>query len=221
MCPAVFREKRQCLSDREPQKWENLSKNPSLKKKEAKKKGRKEGKEEGGMIPNKTSKSISFICILSSSVIEQTGCFSQPDASSCECYILAVRSDYPLWGVEGVQLLMTAEQAAPCQCDNWSGERRTTNHHGNQRNKASSHDLSSLDWKAQPAADWEKESGGKRRNPRCTLRLVYIFRIQRGLLKSWTPRKGKTVVALVHTQICTNFTLKRPATMTIATFKNW
>lgn len=24
----------------------------------------------------------------------------------------------PLRGVEGVQLLMTAEQAAPCQCDN-------------------------------------------------------------------------------------------------------
>lgn len=38
----------------------------------------------------------------------------------------------PLWGVEGVQLLMTAEQAAPCQCDNWSGEGCTANHHGNK-----------------------------------------------------------------------------------------
>lgn len=42
----------------------------------------------------------------------------------------------PLWGVEGVQLLMTAEQAAPCQCDNWSGERCTTNHHGNKERRS-------------------------------------------------------------------------------------
>lgn len=40
--------------------------------------------------PLEKCKPVSFICILSSSVIEQTGCFSQPDWSSCECYILAV-----------------------------------------------------------------------------------------------------------------------------------
>ena len=78
-----------------------LVKNSSpSKKKEGKKEERKEGREGGreGMIPKKTSKPVSFICILSSSVIEQTGCFSQPDASSCEGYILAVRSDWLLSG---------------------------------------------------------------------------------------------------------------------------
>lgn len=38
----------------------------------------------------------------------------------------------PLWGVEGAQLLMTAEQAAPCQSDSPEGGRGTANHHGNK-----------------------------------------------------------------------------------------
>lgn len=58
--------------------------------------GRKAGRK--GRVPRKICKPLSFICILSSSVIEQTGCFSQPDGSSCECYILAVRSDWLLSG---------------------------------------------------------------------------------------------------------------------------
>ena len=99
MCPAVFRERTRCLSDWEPQNEKTCQKSLPLKKK-GRKEGRKEGRkgEREGMIPKKTSKSVSFICILSSSVIEQTGCFSQPDASSCECYILAVRSDWLLSG---------------------------------------------------------------------------------------------------------------------------
>lgn len=75
----------------------------------AREKRRKGGREEGrmkagrkagrkGMVPRKICKPVSFICILSSSVIEQTGCFSQPDGSSCEGYILAVRSDWLLSG---------------------------------------------------------------------------------------------------------------------------
>lgn len=34
--------------------------------------------------------------------------------------------------LESGGLLMTTEQAAPCQCDNWSGEWCTTKHHGNE-----------------------------------------------------------------------------------------
>lgn len=91
---------------------------PPKKKKEAKK-GRKEGKEgKGRIIPNKTSKSVSFICILAWQC-HRTDRLFQPTQTRAAASATSWQSEAigSSLGSGGVQLLMTAERAAPCRCD--------------------------------------------------------------------------------------------------------